>query len=60
MGSAWHRVADTARPVPTDITSIQEAPPLQATDRYAMAGRSVLVLVSRPMENRAEDPTSSS
>jgi len=60
MGSAWHRVADTARPVPTDITSIQEAPPLQATDRYAMAGRSVLVLVSRPMESRAEAPTTSS
>ncbi|PEN15288.1 glycogen debranching enzyme GlgX [Longibacter salinarum] len=47
-GACWHRVADTARPSPSDLYAIGDAPRLEEVSRYPMAGRSTLVLVSQP------------
>jgi glycogen operon protein len=40
----WHRVADTSRPSPTDLLCLDDTVPLDGADRYALPGRSLLVL----------------
>ena len=47
MNARWHRAADTARPSPQDIVSLDDAVRLDAPDRYAVRGRSVVVLVGK-------------
>jgi len=52
VGLQWHRVADTALPAPKDIVTVENAPVLFRSNRFAeyshrMQGRSTLLVVAK-------------
>ncbi len=46
-GERWHVAVDTARPSPYDIREAGQEEPLAQPDRYRMASRSMVILVSK-------------
>jgi glycogen operon protein len=48
-GLAWHRVLDTSLPAGQDIVDEEAAPRVVPEDRYLANGRSIVVLVGKPV-----------